>query len=143
MRAGKLTPGSKALAVAIMDHLASGGVIEFAEAGAEPVEKPALECFREFLAALPKAIEFGELSAASREAAKGRYRLIGKGSEWFAFKIIDRRPDFDHLVRLEVPARHGEVDVPVQGLARPDDSVRQAFKARGLTTIYFETDDLR
>lgn len=86
---------------------------------------------------------FRRLSPAPREAATGRYRLIGKGSEWFAFKVIDRRPDFDHIVRLDSPQARGEVEVALQGLARPDAAVQQAFKARNLTAVYFETDDLR
>lgn len=86
---------------------------------------------------------FRRLNPALREAATGRYRLIGQGNEWFAFKTIDRRPDFDHIVRLDAPAVRGEVEVPLQGLAPPDAAVRHAFKARGLTGIYFETDDLR
>lgn len=84
---------------------------------------------------------FRRLSAAERDAPSGRYRLIGKGSEWFAVKTIDRRPDFDHIVRLEAPQARGEVEVALQGLGRPD--VQRAFKARGFTEIYFETDDLR
>jgi len=86
---------------------------------------------------------FRRLSAVPREAATGRYRLIGKGSEWFAFKTIDRRPDFDHIVRLDAPQLRGEADVPLQGLDRPEAAVQQAFKAERLTTIYFETDDMR
>lgn len=86
---------------------------------------------------------FRRLGAAPREAATGRYRLIGKGGEWFAFMIIDRRPDFDHIVRLEAPGVTGEAAVPLQGLARPNAAVQQAFKAKGLTELYFETDDLR
>ena len=84
---------------------------------------------------------FRRLSAASREAATGRYRLIGKGDEWFAFKTIDRRPDFDHIVRLQSPAVRGEAEVALRGVGRPD--VQGAFKARAATEIYFETDDLR
>lgn len=86
---------------------------------------------------------FRRLKPAPRQAATGRYRLVGKGSEWFAFKAIDRRPDFDHIVRLDAPVVRGEVDVVLQGLARPNAAVQKAFKARGLTEIYFETDDLR
>jgi hypothetical protein len=86
---------------------------------------------------------FRRLGTAPREAAAGRYRLIGRGSEWFAFKTIDRRPDFDHIVRLEAPVTRGEVEVPLQGLGRPDAAVQRAFQARGLTEIYFETGDLR
>jgi len=86
---------------------------------------------------------FRRLSPAQREAATGRYRLIGEGDEWFAFKAIDRRPDFDHIVRLQAPRVVDEVDVPLQGVARPNEAVQRAFHARGLTEIYFETDDLR
>lgn len=86
---------------------------------------------------------FRRLSPAERDAATGRYRLIGKGNEWFAFKTIDRRPDFDHIVRLQAPQVRGEIEVALRGLTRPDAAVRRAFKAAGLTEIYFETDDLR
>lgn len=90
-----------------------------------------------------EVLSFRRLKPAQREAATGRYRLIGKGDEWFAFKAIDRRPDFDHIVRLEAPQVRGEVDVPLHGVARPDAAVQRAFMARGLTEIYFETEDLR
>jgi hypothetical protein len=86
---------------------------------------------------------FRRLKAAPRGAATGRYRLVGQGGEWFAFKTLDRRPDFDHIVRLDAPQVRGEVDVALQGVARPNDAVQRAFKAKGLTEIYFETDDLR
>lgn len=86
---------------------------------------------------------FRRLDPVPREAATGHYRLIGKGREWFAFKRIDRRPDFDHIARLDAPQLRGEAEVALQGLARPDAAVRRAFKAKGLTEIYFETDDLR
>lgn len=86
---------------------------------------------------------FRRLSPAPRESATGRYRLIGRGSEWFAIKLIDRRPDFDHILRLDAPRVRGEATVALQGLARPDAAVQQAFGARGLVDLYFETDDLR
>jgi len=84
---------------------------------------------------------FRRLDATPREAAVGRYRLIGRRGEWFAFKAIDRRPDFDHIVRLQSPAVMGDVEVALQGVDRPD--VQKAFRARAITEIYFETDDLR
>ena len=86
---------------------------------------------------------FRRLSPAPREVATGRYRLIGQGSEWFAVKTLNRRPDFDHIVRLTAPQVRGEVDVALQGLDRPNATVQRAFKAQALTEIYFETDDLR
>jgi hypothetical protein len=85
---------------------------------------------------------FRRLSPAPREAATGRYRLIGRGREWFAFKLIERRPDFDHIVRVERPQVRGEIDIALQGVTRPNDAVQRAFKAAALTEIYFETDDL-
>lgn len=88
---------------------------------------------------------FRRLDPAPREGATGRYRLIGKGGEWFAFKVIDRRPDFDHIVRLESPGVTRDVTVPLQGLRRDRPSVEllQAFRARRVTELYFETGDLR
>jgi hypothetical protein len=86
---------------------------------------------------------FRRLSPALREAPTGRYRLIGTGRERFAVKIIDRRPDFDHIVRLDAPAVDGEAVVALHGVVNPSAAVQEAFKAKGLTEIYFETGDLR
>ncbi len=97
----------------------------------------------EQLIVVDEVLLFRRLSAAPREAATGRYRLIGGAGEWFAIKIIDRRPDFDHIVRLEAPRRRGEVDVALNGIDRPGATVMQAFQARRLNEIYFETNDLR
>lgn len=88
---------------------------------------------------------FRRLDPAPRAGSAGRYRLVGKGSEWFAFKVIDRRPDFDHIVRVESPGVMRDVTVPLQGLTRGRPSVEllQAFRARRVTELYFETGDLR
>ena len=84
---------------------------------------------------------FRRLAAMPRDGARGRYRAVGRGDEWFAFKLIERRPDFDHIVRLRRPARHGEVELALQGLVRPD--LRAAFGAAAVEEIHFETEDLR
>jgi hypothetical protein len=86
---------------------------------------------------------FRRLDPRPREASTGHYRLIGQGSEWFAVKEIDRRPDFDHIVRLTVPQIRARTLVRLRGLAPPGDAVQSAFKAAALTEIYFETEDLR
>lgn len=85
---------------------------------------------------------FRRLQPQPRDAGIGHYRLVGQGQEWFAFKLIDRRPDFDQIVRLDAPGRHGEADVPLQGLRNPGTAVQRAFQARGLRELYFETADL-
>lgn len=95
------------------------------------------------LVVIDEVLLFRRLSPARRNGATGHYRLIGQGDEWFAFKTINRRPDFDHIVRLDAPAVRGEVDIALQGVKKPNDAVQRAFKAKGLTEIYFETDDLR
>lgn len=90
-----------------------------------------------------EVLQFRRLNPAMREATVGRYWLIGQGDEWFAFKEIDRRPDFDHIVRLTSPQAMDRADVHLRGLQRPNDALLRAFKARALIEIYFETDDLR
>lgn len=90
-----------------------------------------------------EVLAFSRLQAAPRDAATGRYRLVGRGDEWFAFKQIDRRPDFDHILRLATPAVRGEARVPLRGLARPTAAVQRAFQASGVAELHFETDDLR
>lgn len=86
---------------------------------------------------------FRRLDPSPREAATGRYRLMGRGAEWFALKMIDRRPDFDHILRLDAPAGRGEAEVALQGLNPPGPAVQRAFRARGRREVYFETEDLR
>lgn len=86
---------------------------------------------------------FRRLDATPRDGAVGHYWLVGRGAEWFAFKRIDRRPDFDHIVRLHAPRRRGEADVALRGVEHPGDAVRQAFQADSAAEIYFETGDLR
>lgn len=86
---------------------------------------------------------FRRLDLTPRRSDTGRYRLVGAGDEWFAFKEIDRRPDFDHIVRLAAPQIVDRADVPLHGLQRPREALLRAFKARSLADLYFETDDLR
>ncbi|MBY0367952.1 MAG: hypothetical protein K2X12_17055 [Burkholderiaceae bacterium] len=83
------------------------------------------------------------LDPRPRSATVGRYWVIGRGAEWFAVKTLDRRPDFDHLVRATGPRNRGPVTVPLQGLDRPGDDLRRALQAEAITELYFETDDLR
>lgn len=62
--AGRLTPAQQGVAVAALDALADAPV-EFGEGDAK---KPLAEAFREFLAALPKQIEFAETAAKGAAA---------------------------------------------------------------------------
>jgi hypothetical protein len=87
---------------------------------------------------------FKRLSPAARGGRIGRYHLLGHGAEWFAFKEIDRRPDFDQIVRLTAPTRHEPVlRLLLDGVQPPGAALQQAFGATALTELYFETGDLR
>lgn len=62
--AGRLTPAQQGVAVAALDAL-SDAPVEFGEGDGK---KPLAEAFREFLAALPKQVEFGETAAKGAAA---------------------------------------------------------------------------
>lgn len=58
---GKLSPGNRDIALASLDHFSNAS--EPVEFGEGESKKPMLDAFREFLTGMPKAIEFGEVSA--------------------------------------------------------------------------------
>lgn len=66
VKEGRLLPKDKAALVAVMGTLPEATVVEFGE-GDKAVNKPALQVLRDFLAALPKQVEFGELGAPKGE----------------------------------------------------------------------------
>lgn len=79
IKAGKLLPAQKDVCVATMDFMAGQEtVVEFGEGDAK---KPLVDGFKEFLQALPKQVEFGELAKAEGEgetvefAAPGGYSV--------------------------------------------------------------------
>jgi hypothetical protein len=63
--AGRLTPAQRDVAVAALDAL-SEAPVEFGEGDAK---KPLTEAFKEFLAALPKQVEFGEVAGKGSAGA--------------------------------------------------------------------------
>ena len=87
--------------------------------------------------ARPQTAAFADHHALAVRRARQDFDTIS------CFKAQDRRPDFDHIVRLDAPQARGEVEIALRGVDKPDAAVQRAFKAKGLTEIYFETDDLR
>jgi hypothetical protein len=78
--------------------------------------------------------------------------LVGADTEWFAVKEIDRRPDFDHIVRLSGGAapKANAFRVPVPTLNQPETAALNAALVQQLgpgwrteQTLYFETGDLQ
>jgi hypothetical protein len=89
-----------------------------------------------------EVLMFRRLDPAMRDATVGRYRMVGQGHERFVVKEIDRRPDFDQILRVAAPSVVDRVEVPLKGLERPNAALQGALNARSLTEIYFETGDL-
>ncbi len=68
VKQGKLLPARQAFIVAFMDQVeAESGVIEFGEGDAKQ-SQPVIEGFKAFLSALPKQVEFSEVSKAEGQA---------------------------------------------------------------------------
>jgi hypothetical protein len=99
-----------------------------------------------------EVLVFRRLSTALRSTSVGRYVLVGADTEWFAVKEIDRRPDFDHIVRLSGGAapKANAFRVPVATLNQPETAALNAALVQQLgpgwrteQTLYFETGDLQ
>lgn len=85
---------------------------------------------------------------APRQVAPARltYRALGRGRTWFLVKVVDARPDFDHIVALAPSGRPKwrEVTLPRHGLEPPSlAALGKAVGVRATANIYFETDDLK
>lgn len=106
---------------------------------------------------IDEILAFRRLDPSPRAGSIGDYHLVGRGREWFAFKQIDRRPDFDHLLALNAPRGVRSADLANKvvhlagiGLSQPSPKrIEQALRRqlgngwRVRRDIYFETDDLQ
>ncbi len=104
---------------------------------------------------IDEVIVFHRLSMTERKLTAGRYHVIGKGSERFLIKEIDRRPDFDLIVALK-PSSTRALDLPKM-ITIPSGKLeaptaqnwqsalqKQVGSAFSLgNTLYFETEDLK
>jgi hypothetical protein len=76
------------------------------------------------------------LSPAAQVQAESHYLPVGP----FLVKLIDSRPDFDHIVLLRHPAA-GPVAVPKTGVRA--DLATLARRVETVGTVYYESGDLR
>jgi hypothetical protein len=102
-----------------------------------------------------EVILFRRIAPTEKVHSEGRYLLIGKGSEYFLIKQIDRRPDFDIIVALKsqqpiASSKSSAIMMPTDHLHEPTaESLNEALSiqaGKGFTyqsTIYFETTDLQ
>ena len=89
---------------------------------------------------------FARIDPAAKPAATAEYQPVGRGHTWFLVKEVRARPDFDHVVMLSSTSAPPEIELPVNGIARPADSAIKAMLA-GRTnvvgTVYYDTKDLQ
>jgi hypothetical protein len=86
--------------------------------------------------AVEQVILFRPLDPAPSVATVARYLPVGP----FLVKLVDSRPDFDHIVRLREPAR-ATVSVAKDGMEANLHALEAAAPLVG--TIYYCADDLR
>lgn len=113
---GRLTPAQRAVAVELMAALDHAEPIQFGEGDAAE-EKPAAEAFREFLAGLPKQVEFKEVATRDKAAQRSKSATEDYGPD----AVVD------------------------QEFAEADAEIRKIAKEQGISyaeaaAIYFEED---
>lgn len=83
-----------------------------------------------------RVVLYRTLSPRPARQAVSRYAPVGR----FLVKLVDSRPDFDHIVLLE-RAAGSPVEVPKTGV---DESLAQLARGAALVgTVYYDTADLR
>ncbi len=90
---------------------------------------------------------FRRLSPQGAVTPMSRYLQLGTGARRFLVKEVDSRPDFDHIVAIEVPPRTATVPLlaPKTGLMKTADEVIERLLpgTRVRATLYYSTDDLQ
>jgi hypothetical protein len=92
--------------------------------------------FRHAALVVEQVLLYRPLSPAPATRPRAHYVPVGR----FLVKLIDSRPDADHIVLLKRPAA-APLDVPKRGLA--PDLAALARHATVAGTVYYETGDLR
>jgi hypothetical protein len=128
---GSATPLTRFKADLVLGHFEQDGVTQ--HTGAQVV--------------VEKVMLFRQLSAAQSLMPTVRYMQLGRGARRFLVKLVDSRPDFDHIVAIS--ARPGTpletVSVTKKGLVEPCAlELQQALPgARVRGSIYYSVDDLK
>jgi hypothetical protein len=96
------------------------------------------------------------LSSLNSTKSFANYQIVAVDDTAFMFKHIDQRPDFDHIVRLDLTGKKSLTEsipivlkLPIAGVDQPSSERLQALldqagvAAKVAEQIYFETGDLR
>jgi hypothetical protein len=128
---GAVHPLANFKADLVLGHFEQGGKTQYAGAGV----------------VVEQVLLFRQLSTAAAQAPTARYIQLGTGERRYLVKLIDSRPDFDHIVAIRAPrtASLQPIDVPKQGLAAtPAAALQRALPGAAVTgTIYFSSEDLK
>jgi hypothetical protein len=118
-------------------------------------ERGGKERFIAQMIVIDEVILFHRLSMAERRHTEGRYHLIGKASERFLVKEIDRRPDFDLIIALKPTIKLNRplpaiITLPGDDLQAPTPAAWRevlhhqiGIDAQINKTLYFETEDVK
>jgi hypothetical protein len=92
------------------------------------------------------------LDARARAGTSATYRLLDAGDARFAVKLIDARPDYEHIARIDdcavVPAGFATLSTAwkedaTAAAATMRHALATSCPAARIRTVYFETADLR
>lgn len=86
--------------------------------------------------AVEQVVLYRQLDPAPSVKARARYLAVGP----FMVKLVDSRPDFDHIVLLKEPA-HEAIDLAKSGMEANVQGLASNLPVVG--TIYYCADDLR
>jgi hypothetical protein len=133
---GRLAPGAVHplagfKADLVLGHFEQGGKTQYA--GASVI--------------VEQVLLFRPLPAAAAQAPTARYIQLGTKARRYLVKLIDSRPDFDHIVAVETArtASLHPIEVRKQALAAtPAAALQRALPGATVTgTVYFSTEDLK
>jgi hypothetical protein len=111
----------------VLGHFEQGGKTQYA--GADVI--------------VDQVMVFHQLSAQPAQSATARYMQLGAGTQRFLVKLVDSRPDFDHIVAVRAPRKASTQTITVtkHGL---DETPAQSFNGmKVIGTVYFSTEDLK
>jgi hypothetical protein len=92
-----------------------------------------------------------KLNPAQRLAPHAHYRIFKSAKHRYAIKILDQRPDFDHIVRIDTDKLPNHSDITIEALTfkdprAPDQTLLDAAFAKQslcVQTIYLDSLDLQ
>lgn len=115
-------------------------------------EKSGYPKYKDTQISIQETLIFRQLPLHTHSSNAIRYWQIGSGKQRFLLKEINARPDFDHVVSINVPSDSGteKVELPRNGVHKPNHRQLEKMlktiagdQATINTTVYFNNTNLR